>query len=111
MQFDELTPEEQLAFAGLVRLMVRMDGELTPAEVKAVSALAREMNAPQLWTLMTDVRAVESDEISKRVEKVMKRETREWMYGVLIGLAAVDGVDPAEAELLDWLLEVWQLDG
>ncbi|MEM9068684.1 MAG: hypothetical protein AAGE52_09265 [Myxococcota bacterium] len=109
MKFDDLSIDEQLAFAGLIRLIVRMDGELTPAEVSAVSGLAKEIDAPQLWMMMTDSRSLEMTEVSKRVEAVESREVREWMYGVLVGLAAVDGFDSAETQLLDWLMSVWEL--
>ncbi len=111
MQFDELSPDEQLAFAGLIRLMIRMDGELSPGEVTAVSALAKDIGAPNLWMLMTDTRALESNEVSRRVKEIDSRPIREWMYGVLVGLAAVDGIDPSETTLLDWLREVWDLGG
>ena len=47
--FDELTAEEQLALAGLVRLMVRMDGQFTPDEVIAVSTLAKDIGATRFW--------------------------------------------------------------
>lgn len=111
MKFDELNPDEQIAFAGLIRLMIRMDGELSPGEVKAVSSLAKDIGAPNLWMLMTDTRALESNEVSRRVAAIDSRPVREWMYGVLVGLAAVDGIDPSETTLLDWLREVWELGG
>ena len=39
--FPEPEEHERLALAGLVRPMVRMDGELTPAEVGAVAQIAK----------------------------------------------------------------------
>ena len=107
--FDELTAEEQLALAGLVRLMVRMDGQFTPDEVIAVSTLAKDIGATRFWSMMTDAQTMETEELSDHVAAIQRPEVREWMYGVLVGLAAVDGIDSAETELLDWLMDVWQL--
>jgi hypothetical protein len=108
--YDELTPSEQRALVGLVRLMVRMDGEFTPAEVKAVQSLAKELGATRFWAAMTEANTMEMDELATLVGEV-RLEVRDWMYGVLIGIAAVDGIDVAESELLAWLMDTWQLDG
>lgn len=107
--WGDLTVDEQLALAGLLRLLVRMDGELSPEEVVAVSSLARDLDAPDLWRRMTDPRVLDMAEVARLVELVRVGPVREWMYGVLVGLAAVDGLDPAESELLDWLRDAWAL--
>ncbi|MBX3252239.1 MAG: hypothetical protein KF901_34015 [Myxococcales bacterium] len=110
MQYEELSPDEQIALVGLVRLMVRMDGELSPAEVLAIQRLAKEIGATRFWSAMTEVQAMEMDELSKYVLRVERLEVREWMYGVLVGIAAVDGIDVAESELLAWVMEIWGLN-
>ncbi len=110
MKFSDLDAQEQLALAGLVRLMVRMDGEFTPKEAAAVSALAREIGATSFWSMMTESQTMEMEELSDLVSELPRKTVREWMYGVLVGLAAVDGIDAAESELLSWLMEVWELE-
>ncbi|MEM1416538.1 MAG: hypothetical protein AAGH15_16625 [Myxococcota bacterium] len=107
--FDELEPHERLALAGLVRLMVRMDGEFSPGEVIAVSELAKQLGSAEFWTMMNEAQLLEMEELSGRVATVQRLPVRVWMYGVLVELAAVDGIDPAETELLDWLSETWSL--
>jgi hypothetical protein len=108
-RFDELTPTEQRALVGLVRLMVRMDGEFTAAEVMAIQSLARELGATSFWAAMTEATTMEMGDLEALVGEV-RHEVRDWMYGVLVGLAAVDGIDVAESELLEWLMQAWQLD-
>ena len=108
-RYDELNPTEQRALVGLVRLMVRMDGEFTAAEVQAVQTLARDLGATRFWSAMTEANTMEMDELAKLVGEV-RPDVREWMYGVMVGLAAVDGIDAAESELLAWLMDTWQLD-
>ena len=93
----------------VVRLMVRMDGEFTPTEATAVSNLARDIGAHSFWSMMTESHSLEMEELSQLVASVERPEVREWMYGVLMGLAAVDGIDTSEGELLEWLMEVWEL--
>jgi hypothetical protein len=44
------------------------------------------------------------------IEQVGRREVQEWIYGVLLGLAAIDGMDTSEIQLLDWVRETWSLD-
>jgi hypothetical protein len=110
VRYDELSPEEQRALVGLVRLMVRMDGEFTAAEVQAVQSLARDIGATRFWAAMTEANTMEMEELAQLVG-VVREEKREWMYGVMVGLAAVDGIDVAESELLAWLMDTWQLDG
>jgi hypothetical protein len=109
VQFDELEKQEQLALAGLVRLVVRMDGQFSPGEVDAVAALAREVGATDFWSKMAQAQTIEMDELGDLVEQV-RPEIREWMYGVLVGLAAVDGVEEAESDLLSWLMDTWDMN-
>ncbi len=109
MNYTELDPKERLALAALVRLMVRMDGEFTPAEVRAVSDLAREIGATSFWNMLNEAGSMEMAEVAALVDEVERTEVREWMYGVLLGLAAVDGIDEAESELLAWLMDAWSL--
>ena len=106
MQFDELEEHEQLSLAGLVRLVVRMDGQFSPGEVDAVAALAREVGAPGFWSTMAQAQTIEMDELGTLVARV-RPEIREWMYGVLVGLAAVDGIEESESDLLSWLMDTW----
>ncbi len=108
MRFDELEEREQLALTGLVRLMVRMDGQFSPGEVDAVAALAREVGAGGFWATMARAQTIEMDELGKQVEQV-RPAVREWMYGVLVGLAAVDGIEESESELLTWLMDIWEM--
>ncbi|MEO0325708.1 MAG: hypothetical protein AAF447_22315 [Myxococcota bacterium] len=108
--FAELEEHERLALAGLVRLMVRMDGEFTPAEVGAVAQIARDLGSSDFWTMMNEAQLLEMEELAARVERVTRKPIRAWMYGLLVDLAGVDGVDPAEGELLKWLTETWELD-
>jgi hypothetical protein len=107
----DLDPDEKVALVALVRFMVRMDGVFSPVEVKALTALAKEIGSAEFWTTMRDVqqRVVSADDLVQIVEQVKRREVKEWIYGVLVGIAAVDGMDDAEVQLLEWVQDTWGL--
>lgn len=108
--YADMSEDERTAFAGLVRLMTRMDGVLSPEEVGAVSALAREIKAPDLWSLMNETSLLERAELVVLIDEI-RPEMREWIYGVLTRIALSDGIDDAERELLSWLESRWNLPG
>ncbi len=112
MKLADLHEEERVALVALLRFMVRMDGVFSPAEVQAMTALAKEIGSAEFWTTMREVqqRVVTPDDLVQLVEKVERREVMEWIYGVLVGLAAIDGMDDSEAQLLEWVQETWGLN-
>ena len=111
VKLGDLSPEERRAFVGLVRLMVRIDGEFSAQEVQALTLLARDVGSLEFWTEMRNAQEVlaSADDVVRAVEEVNRQPVCEWMYGALMGLAAVDGIDVAESDLLGWLGTTWNL--
>ncbi len=112
MKLAELEAGERVALVALVRFMVRMDGVFSPAEVTALTTLAKEVGSAEFWATMREVqqRVATAEDMVQVIEQVGRREVQEWIYGVLIGLAAIDGMDTSEIQLLDWVKETWRLD-
>lgn len=113
MQLADLTRLEQLALAGLIRLLVRSDGVFSDLEVAGMQTLARELGSTTFWTLMREAQqSLPAEENVLALARELERPAvLEWMYGVLMGLAVVDGLHDKEAELLDTLRHVWGLEG
>ena len=112
MNLEDLEPHERIAFAGMVRVMVRADGVLTPAESAALSRLAREVGSARFWACMTEVQQVvrDNEDLSDTVRNVKRREVQEWIYEVLVGISAADGnMGEVEGHMLDWVRAVWSL--
>lgn len=111
MLLSDLQEHEQIAFVGLVRLVVRADGEFSPSEVSAVTHLAKDVGSAEFWRLMSHAQQhlENADDVLSVVERVERVEVREWIYGVLMGLSAVDGMAEEESQVLDWVMETWQL--
>ncbi len=109
MHFDDLTAEEQSVLTGLVRLVVRIDGAFSPEEVHAVAGLAKELGAPGFWSTMVESQTFTMDDLADRVSAVTRPEVQDYIYGIVVGLAAVDGIHVAETELLDWVAKSWSM--
>ncbi len=111
MTLAELDEHEKLAFAGLLRLLVRVDGRFSTSEVAAITGLAKEMGSGEFWTLMREaqVEMATTDALRAAVGRVQRAEVREWIHSVLVGIAVADGIDETEDELLHWLSSAWNL--
>lgn len=130
-EFDLLTSDEQLALAGLLRLLVRLDGEFSEDEEVAITAAASRigtaratddgayrdespteaLGADAFWKLI-DRAAIElpDDEAIRRAAIGVERPAaREAIHAVLYDVASADAVAPAELSLLDWLANEWKL--
>jgi hypothetical protein len=103
----DLTDEEALAFAALVRALVRSDGEVTELEREVLADIAVEFGEDRFWDWME--RAGEQIEGREAIEaaarKVESMSARELIFAALGDLAMADSIGQAEAEVLDWLAE------
>lgn len=126
-----LTDSELLAFCGLVRLLVRLDGEVSKEERRAIEeigpALAhREVEpgepyretAPEaqdgverFWSAMDQAAKSMSEEsdVQKAALAVTRQEAREELHAALHHLAASDVISKPEWEMLTWLASVWNI--
>jgi hypothetical protein len=125
-----LTDSELLAFCGLVRVLVRLDGEVSPEERRAIEeigpALARREAEPgepyraiseeedwveRFWSMMD--RASKSmtgeSEAQKAALEVTRQEAREELHAALHHLAASDVISKPEWDMLTWLASVWSI--
>jgi len=110
MRMQDLEDFEQLAFVALVGLMVRADGELSREESEAMARLANEVGSGTFWGAIARARQElpEREDVLRAAGGIVRPEVREWLYGVLVGLSAVDGMHAAEASLLDELVQSWE---
>lgn len=111
MDLSHLEPHERLAFAGLVRMLMRQDGEVTPEEAVAVSQIAKEAGPQQFWAAMNQAAEClpAPGDVSKAAGEVTRPEVRRWIYDHLVALAESDGVDVSEESLLRWLARAWAI--
>ncbi len=112
MKLDQMTDEEKQALGALVRVLVGVDGEYSPAEVAGLQNTAEYLGEEEFWQLINDSghRHLDEDALGKLANAVDRPEGREAIYGVLFGVAAADTVGGGEGKLLDWLAESWGLE-
>lgn len=112
MDLSDLEPHERLAFAGLVRMLTRQDGKVTPEEASAITNLSKAAGSQQFWAAMNQAGEClpTPADVSKAAADVTRPEVRRWAYDHLVVLAESDGVDVSEQSLLMWLAGAWSLD-
>ncbi len=124
-----LSDTELLALCGLVRMLVRLDGQVSPEERQAVEeigpALARRDVDPgepyretskelddgveRFWATMD--RAARSmtteQDVREAAVRVTRQEAREQIHAALHALAASDVISEPEWSMLTWLASEW----
>jgi hypothetical protein len=110
MTLDDLSKEEQLALGGLIRLMLRSDGDFSEAEEAQVNALGAELADPgRLWSVVSaSAQAHRSDaDIRAAAGRVTRPEVRALLRDALTRIARVGEMTREEQSLLDWLASLW----
>jgi uncharacterized tellurite resistance protein B-like protein len=111
-EWQKLTHDERMVFAGLIRVLVRMDGTFSTDEVAAVQRVAKSLGTREFWSAMTESQSAMPtvDDVVASVVQVKDPRTRTWMFAMLVEVANVDGFDPSEQQMLTWLGKTWQVD-
>ncbi len=111
LPLKELAPEDQLALAALLRMLVRLDGRFTDAEQESLQDLALSMGERRFWAVMDDAaqRLPDDDSIRECALGVTDKDAREMIFVALLRVAESDVIQPREAGLLDWLREQWKI--
>ncbi len=111
-KLEDMERHEQLAFLGLLRILVRMDGEFSREEAAAMHEVARRVGSASFWRSMAESQAIYStpDEIFAAARAVERDEVRRFVHACLLEVASVDGIDPSEEQMLTWLRHEWGLD-
>lgn len=135
-----LSDDERLAFAGLVRALVRLDGAFTEVERAAIDEIGAELlavrasldaspyrsRAPEaeseagelaaaadaMWELVARAGTELPDEeaIRRAALAVTRQDAREAIYEALFTIGAADAIDAGESTLLEWLRTSWQVE-
>lgn len=112
MTLGELTHAEQLALVGLVRLMIRLDGQFTEGERQVLDNLVDELGEQQFGQLSAEADDKIQDEAAVKhyASHVVRQDARELIFGAIYDLAIPDSIVQSEASLLSWLSDTWQIE-
>jgi hypothetical protein len=110
MKITDLEPHEQHVLGGLVRMMIRSDGDFTEAEEEKVNSIGAELGGDvPIWRVIS-ASAQEhpsEEEIRAAVPSVVRPEVRELILSVIERVAGSDGVADDEEDLLAWVRGRW----
>lgn len=111
MRLDELTYDERMVLGGLVRMMLRADGQFSDGEKRAIEQIgARIADDPVHFrrAIVDSAKAFgDDDAIFAAARKVERGEARLMIRSVLEEIATADLTEEAEHNLLLWLQEQW----
>jgi uncharacterized tellurite resistance protein B-like protein len=111
MTLDELESDERIALGGLLRLVIRSDGDFTEAEEETVNQLGEELlgGAGNMWKVISDSAQVcpRDADIRASAAKVSRPEARAVILDLMRKVAAGDEVSPDEESLIGWLETLW----
>lgn len=110
MGIAKLDDAEQLALGGLLRMMIRKDGDFSEAEEARVDALGNANGGREvIWRVISrSAQALKDDAaIRAAATQVTRPEARTLILDALAQVADADGVTTGEAAMLDWLRSTW----
>lgn len=110
MKLSDLTNDERLALGGLLRILVRADGEFSTAEEERIDAVGDEIGGRELlWKAISEsAQHFKNDqEIRRAGIGISRPEVRELVLSVLESVAIADTMSPAEEGILVALKAQW----
>ncbi len=111
MRIDELTVQERMALGGLIRLMVRSDGNFSEEEEARIDAIGelRAGGRAQMWRLISESAQSLPTEATIRAAavEIAREDARTTVLAMLTSIAEEGGITDNEGHLLDWLRKSW----
>lgn len=103
----ELEDHERLALGGIIRMIIRSDGDFSEEEEETVNQIGeRHFGGPaEIWRLISASAQASQDDaaIKAAIRGVTRPEAREFVLSVAREVAAGDELTDDEQRLLDWV--------
>lgn len=100
-----------MALGGLIRLMVRSDGDFSEEEEARIDAIGelRAGGRAGIWKLISASAQALPDEAAIRaaVTEIAREDARATLLAMLTSIAEEGGITGSERGLLDWVRETW----
>ena len=112
MEVDELSDEEQIAFLGLAKLIVRADGILSADENDFLLKLAGDWGGKAFSSKIQQAGRIYSTtkDAMTAADAITRHEVQEFVFYHLVDLAASDDVVEEEAQILGTLAMKWGVE-
>jgi hypothetical protein len=107
----DLPASDQLALAGMLRLLVRLDGKFSAEEQEALEDIALEFGQQLFWQLMDEAgRKLPDDAAIREAALGVSEGARALVYDCVLRVAQSDTIQVRELDLLDFLRASWKMD-
>ncbi|MEM9068707.1 MAG: hypothetical protein AAGE52_09380 [Myxococcota bacterium] len=109
-KIDDLESHEQLALGGLLRVLIRLDGQFSEEEEAFLEEAAAEIGGRDaLWRVISRSaqKCPDDDSIRAHAQKVIRPEARLMIRETIEIVAKADTITEGEQKLLDWVAELW----
>ena len=112
MKLSDMTDAEKQILGTLVRVMVGADRQFSDDEAERLQGAAAELGEDEFWDVVGEAgsHGLSEDQVRSEAQAVDRKEAQETIYGVLFGIAAAESIVVQEANLLDWVADVWGLE-
>ena len=111
LQLQDLNHDEQIALVALLKAVAEADQYVTDDEAKQVrkviNALGRK--AYEAAAEVGDERFQDIEDLRRFLETIPRQEARELIYETLLEVALADAPVKPEAEILEWLRQIWKV--
>jgi len=109
MDLSDFSVDEDLALLGLMRAVVRADGEYSPAERSEMKKLREEMGASRFDVAVgiATERFTSLAALKEHAASIERVDAQSRILRRLVSVAASDGVTDDEEKPLRWLARAW----
>lgn len=112
LELKDLSEPERLALVALLEVVVAADAHATDGEAKQLARVVRDVGKKTYETTAEEVDRSFKDKAELRsfLATITRREARELIYETVLEVALADAPMQAEAEVLEWLAGIWDID-
>jgi uncharacterized tellurite resistance protein B-like protein len=111
LELKDLNEDERIALVAMLAQVVEADSQATDPEARRVRAIAKALGTTAYDAAVAegDRRFEDKAELRRFLPTIERQEARELIYGTLLETALADVPVSAEAEILDWLADIWNI--
>lgn len=111
LELKDLNEEERIALVAMLAQVVEADTYVTDPEARRVRAIVRALGTTAYDAAVAegDRRFEDKAELRRFLPTIERQEARELIYETLLETALADTPINAEAEILDWLADIWKI--
>lgn len=111
LELKDLTDEERVALVALLEVVAEADQHVTDDEATQVRRIVAALGRKTYEAAAEEVdrRFEDKAELRSFLPTIARKEARELIYETVLEVALADAPVKAEAEILEWLADIWDI--